>query len=159
MSFFEKYEAQSAKLANILEENSLLHRFRVDSYPMSMTIMQNQSPDAQMAMYETETDGVSSRDAKLVLTFPVGEIGVRVYGRLIISDTLLGKIKNHGKKMRDLYLQGDYATRMANERRVLNPSALDNEEELDEDQNNAFKQFFDPDDNANDEGEDCNEDE
>lgn len=65
-----------------------------------------------MALYDESGDGVSSQDAMLVLTFPVGEIGVRVYGRLIIPDTLLSKIKNIGKKMRDLYLQADYARRM-----------------------------------------------
>ena len=79
---------------------------------MYLTISQNQTPDAQMALYNNDTDGVSSQDAKLVLTFPVGEIGVRVYGRLIIPDQLLNKIKNCGKKMRDLWLQGDYARRM-----------------------------------------------
>ena len=146
MNYFEKYEAQSAKLANIMEENGLLHRFRADSYPMSLTITQNQTPDAQMALYEQETDGVSSRDAKLVLTFPVGEIGVRVYGRLIISDTLMNKIKNHGKKMRDLYLQGDYATRMSNERKVLNAGTPIEDKEADAEQQDAFKEFFEPDD-------------
>ena len=113
MNYFEKFEAQEQKLENILEDKCLLHKFRTDTYPMTLTISQNQTPDAQMALYSEQGDGVSSQDAKLVLTFPVGEIGVRVYGsRLVIPDTLLGKIKNCGKKMRDLWLQGDYARRM-----------------------------------------------
>lgn len=112
MGYFDKFEAQETKLENILEDKGLLYQFRTYTYPMSLTISQNQDPSAQMELYSTETDGVSSKDAKLVLTFPVGEIGVRVYGRLIIPDTLLGKIKNCGKKMRDLWLQGDYARRM-----------------------------------------------
>ena len=112
-NYFEKFEAQEQKLENILEDKCLLHKFRTDTYPMTLTISQNQTPDAQMAIYNQQEDGVSSQDAKLVLTFPVGEIGVRVYGsRLIIPDTLLSKIKNCGKKMRDLWLQGDYARRM-----------------------------------------------
>ena len=66
-----------------------------------------------MQLFETSTDGVSSQDAKLVLQFLVGEIVVRVYGRLIISDALMGKIKNQAKKMRDLWLQANFAERMA----------------------------------------------
>ena len=112
MNYFEKFEAQEQKLENILEDKGLLHKFNTGFYPMTLTISQNQDPGAQMELYSNETDGVSSKDAKLVLTFPVGEIGVRVYGRLIIPDALLGKIKNCGKKMRDLWLQGDYARRM-----------------------------------------------
>lgn len=113
MNYFEKYEAQEQKLINILDDKGLLHKFDTGVYPMTLTISQNQDPSEQMRMYSDETDGVSSKDAKLILTFPVGEIGVRVYGsRLIIPDTVLNKIKNCGKKMRDLWLQGDYARRM-----------------------------------------------
>lgn len=112
MGYFDKFDAQEAKLENTLSDKYLLHEFRADRYPMTLTITQNQAPDSQMALYENDVDGVSSQDAKLVLTFPVGEIGVRVYGRLIIPDALLSKIKNIGKKMRDLYLQADYARRM-----------------------------------------------
>lgn len=112
MNYFEKFEAQEQKLENILDDKCLLHQFRTDTYPMYLTISQNQTPDAQMTLYNQDSSGVSSQDAKLVLTFPVGEIGVRVYGRLIIPETLLNKIKNCGKKMRDLWLQGDYARRM-----------------------------------------------
>ena len=113
-NYFDKFEAQKEKLTNTLDEYHLLHTFSAKQYPITLTISQNQAPGDQMALYEQSEDGVSSKDAKLVLTFPVGEIGVRVYGgRLIIPDTLLGKIKNIGKKMRDFYLQGDYARRMA----------------------------------------------
>lgn len=119
MNYYEKYLAQNEKLANVLEEHHLLHNFRTNAYPMSLQISVNQAPGEQMAMYDTSDDGVSSRDARLVLTFPVGEIGVRVYGRLVIPDTLMNKIKNIGKKMRDLYLQGEFATRMENKARAL----------------------------------------
>ena len=112
MGYFDKFDAQEAKLENTLADKHLLHEFNATRYPMTLTITQNQAPDEQMALYDESSDGVSSQDAMLVLTFPVGEIGVRVYGRIIIPDTLLSKIKNIGKKMRDLYLQADYARRM-----------------------------------------------
>ena len=112
MGYYDKFDSQASKLENTLADKYMLYEFKADSYPMTLVITQNQAPDAQMAIYDNDTDGVSSQDAKLVITFPVGEIGVMVYGRLIIPDTLLSKIKNIGKKMRDLYLQAEYARRM-----------------------------------------------
>lgn len=128
MGYFDKFDAQETKLGNILEDKNLLHKFNTGAYPMTLTISQNQDPSAQMELYSNDTDGVSSKDAKLVLTFPVGEIGVRVYGRLIIPDQLLNKIKNCGKKMRDLWLQGDYARRME----MFNSPSSDEQEPLEE---------------------------
>lgn len=123
MGYFDKFEAQENKLAELLADENLLHVFRTDCYPLSLTVSQNQAPDAQMSLYAQSDDAVSSRDAKLVLTFPVGEIGVYVYGRLVISDALMNKIKNHGKKMRDLWLQANHATNYLPERRPVNYDA------------------------------------
>ena len=125
MDYLYDFKVQDNKLANILDGNGLLHRFYTDRYPMQLVILQDLSPDTQMAMVAEETDGISSRDAKLVLTFPVGEIGVRTYGRLILSETLLGKIKNLGKKMRDLYLQGHFAALMEEKGRTPTQAELD----------------------------------
>lgn len=111
MYFFDKFDAQDAKLAELLANNNLLHKFSTDSYPMTLTISRDISPEAQIAMFEQDSGDVSSADSKLVFSFPVGEIGVRVYGRLVISDDLMNKIKGHAKKMRDLYLQAVYAAR------------------------------------------------
>lgn len=111
-NYFEKYEAQANKMENLMSKNGLLHSFNTNSYPITMTIQPNTTPDAQMAFFEMSDDGVSSQDARLVLQFLVGEIVVRVYGRLIISEALMSKIKNQAKKMRDLWLQADFAARM-----------------------------------------------
>lgn len=110
--YFSEFEAQQAKLEALLDDNNLLHEFATDAYPITLTIRPNVVPDAQMAMYSQATEGVSSRDAKLVFQFLVGEINVRVYGRLIISDALMSKIKGQAKKMLLLWLQGDHASRM-----------------------------------------------
>lgn len=144
MGFFDKYNEQKNKLDNILEENYLLCTFNTKSYPLTLTVVPNQTPDAQMALYETEKDGVSSQDARLVLTFPVGEVGIRIYGRLIISDNLMNKIKNNGKKMRDLYLQGYYATQM--KERGPSPVDMETEDEDDTEQDAGnFAEFMEPD--------------
>lgn len=110
--YFSEFEVQQAKLEALLDDNNLLHEFATDAYPITLTIRPNVVPDAQMAMYAQATDGMSSRDAKLVFQFLVGEINVRVYGRLIISDALMSKIKGQAKKMLLLWLQGDHAARM-----------------------------------------------
>lgn len=112
-AYFDKYEVQANKMRNLMEENGLLHTFQTDRYPITMTVQPNNSASDQMQLFETSTDGVSSQDAKLVLQFLVGDIVVRVYGRLVISDALMGKIKNQAKKMRDLWLQADFAERLA----------------------------------------------
>lgn len=145
MNYFEKFEAQEQKLENILDDKCLLHQFRTDTYPMYLTISQNQTPDAQMTLYNQDASGVSSQDAKLVLTFPVGEIGVRVYGRLIIPETLLNKIKNCGKKMRDLYLQGEYATRMETKKRTMERAgqSMEDADEEDDDLEETFEETVD----------------
>jgi len=147
MGYFDKFQAQNTKLENILDENGLLHKFYTDRYPMQLVILQDLSLDAQMTRMEESEDGISSRDAKLVLTFPVGEIGVRVTGRLILSESLLGKIKNQGKKMRDLWLQANFAALM--ETRGDHPT----QDELDEgfaeeaaaeiENTNDFSEFYD----------------
>lgn len=112
MNYFDKYTAREEKLENLLSKNELLHDFDTDSYPITLTIYPNATPDAQMAMYRQSADGVSSQDAKLVLQFFVGEIGVRVYGRMVISDELYNQIKNQATKMCSLWLQADFAARM-----------------------------------------------
>lgn len=156
MNYFAQFKAQQTKLDDLMAENMLIHNFRTDSYPMTLTITQDQSLDAQVALYEDETDGVSSKDSKLVLTFPVGEIGVRVYGRLIISETLMNKIKAHGKKLRDLYLQCDYAFRMANNPAPEQCDAAENEPEEEADE---FSEFFDADDTVLEDVEDVEDEE
>lgn len=159
MGYFDKFDAQEAKLENTLADKHLLHEFDATRYPMTLTITQNQAPDEQMALYDESSDGVSSQDAMLVLTFPVGEIGVRVYGRLIIPDTLLSKIKNIGKKMRDLYLQADYARRMelagrcdaSSDGGTVESDDEDEEQETAEESSDAdFSGFYgDPENNGN----------
>ena len=139
MNYFEKFNAQKEKLDNLMEEHSLLAKFNTTSYPISLYVTQNQSLDAQMALYSTETDSVSSKDARLVLTFPVGEISVRIYGRLVMADALLNKIKNCGKKMRDLWQQAEFAARME-AMGAVSPDASEGKNEEDENENDGAEE-------------------
>lgn len=112
MNYFKAFQAQEDKLEKLLEENDLLHEFDTGSYPITLTIRPNVVPDAQMAMFAKATEGVSSRDAKLVFQFVADEINVRVYGRLVISDALMSKVKGQAKKLLLLWLQADHAARV-----------------------------------------------
>ncbi len=141
MDYFKEFNSQKNKLDTLLSENYLIGKFNTNTYPMSLSISQDQSMDAQIALYENEDQGVSSKDAKIVLTFPIAEIGIRIYGRLIISDALMNKIKTHGKKLRDLYLQCEYAERMQN-RESEEPSDLSQNCSADADIGD-FDKFFD----------------
>lgn len=108
-NYFADFNIADAKLVELLNDNQLVRRFNPDRYPITLTISPDVSPEAQMTMYSMAEDGASSRDAKLVFSFPVGEIGIRIVGRLIMSDALMNKIKGLAKKMHYLYLQGQFA--------------------------------------------------
>lgn len=141
--YFSDYDAVSAKLDELLAANNLIGKFN-HNYPITLTVTPDTSPEAQMEMFDTGTDGASSRDAKLVISFPVGDIGLRVFGRLIISDALMGKIKGFAKKMHYLYLQADYAARYENAK--LNGNAEDvhdDPDECDPEDGGEFDDFFD----------------
>lgn len=132
LDYYAMYAEEDSKMQDLMEKNHFIHLFNTAHYPITMTVLPNAAPSEQMGMFEEENDGVSSQDAKLVLQFPVGGIVVRMYGRLIMSEVLLSKIKNQSKKMLDLWLQADFADRMEYEKR----SAPADEENPD------FSEFF-----------------
>lgn len=102
MELFQKVEE---KLADLLDENNLVHTFNADGYPIFLSVSQNMDPSAQMELFDTSKDGVSARDAKLKFIFRDGEILVRTDSRLIIPDSIMSKVKGYAKKMHYLYLQ------------------------------------------------------
>lgn len=93
------------KLNELLAKNRLVGTFNCDSYPIFLSVGQNMDPAEQMALFSDAEDGVSARDARLRLIFKDGDILIRTDSRLIISDDLMGKIKNYAKKLHYLYLQ------------------------------------------------------
>lgn len=151
MNRFDSFNAQLGKFQSFLAENELVGEFKTTNYPISLSISQEQTEQGQIEMFDTETDGVSSKDAKLVLTFPIEGIGVHIYGRLVITDALMNKIKSHGKKLRDLYLQGFFATFKES---APEPDRNDENvsEEFEADMSD-FDEFFSADDDEGDNGE------
>lgn len=150
-NYFSDFNAIDNKLVKLLDEHQLIRRFNTDTYPITLTISPNISPEAQMTMYSVAEDGASSRDAKLVISFPVGDIGLKTFGRLVITDKLMSKIKGLGKTMHYLFLQGFFAMQSGQAvfPRVV-PLEPDAEEDADADPD-EFAGFFDEDGEPEDE--------
>ena len=154
MDRFKLFNAQMSKFQTLLADNKLAGEFRTSRYPIELEVYHDKESDAQIEMFDTEVDGVSSKDARLVLTFPIEGIGVHIYGRLIISDDLMNKIKSHGKKLRDLYLQAFFATFKDGEPKYASSAINEDDSEGYEFEEDAadFAEFFET-----DEGSDTDE--
>lgn len=113
MKFYDVYASELLKLEKLLAEERMVCTFHDSSYPISLTISPDASPEAQMELFALADDGATSRDARLTFTFPVGDIGMKISGRLIIPEALLNKIKGAAKKIHKAYLEGFFAERMS----------------------------------------------
>ena len=155
-NYFTDFNVIDDKLVKLLNEHQLVRSFNTDTYPITLTISPDISPEAQMTMYSVAEDGASSRDSKLIFSFPVGDIGVKVSGRLVITDKLLGKIKGLGKTLHYLFLQAHFAM-MAEQRVFPRVQALEPEEDAEEsdepvdDGQDEFADFFSEDGEPEDE--------
>ena len=108
-NFLSEFAVQENKLATLLADHNLVHRFDATNYPITITISPDVSMDGQESMLEMAEDGISSADAKLSFIFPVGDIEVRTFGRLYISDSLMTKVKGLCSKMHSIWLQAFFA--------------------------------------------------
>ena len=108
------------KLDELLSENHLVHTFRTSSYPVVLTISQDASPEAQVALFESTDGSVSSRDAKLRLIFELDGLKIKTSSRLVLTDALMNKIKGLAKKLNSAYKEAflRMSTRPENLRRM-----------------------------------------
>lgn len=144
MDIYANVNKLGDKLAETLAEHNLLHTFDTNKYPITLTVRQNQAPDAQMALYSTTDGNISSQDAVLRLIFKLDKLEIQTDNRLVISDDLMNKIKNTGKKMRDAYCQAYFAERRNPDHMKLygDPDAVEADYEDDE-EDEAFAGFYD----------------
>ena len=141
MSYFDNYQNHVDKLADVLSEHSLAHKFDRSKYPITLTISQDVSIEAQMALY-TEADGsLSSRDAVLRFIFKMDSLEIQTNSRLVISDKLMNKIKGLAKKMHYSYLQAFFAERMQGGEDCDRESTPDDDADPDED-DASFDGFY-----------------
>lgn len=156
MNYFKEFETISGKLNELLAENMLTYKFSTAAFPITLTISPDASMDAQMTMYEQSDDGMSSQDAKLVYSFKVNEIAVRVYGRLIITETLMNKIKSLAKKMHYVWLQCYFAESISTD--AAKGVVVADEDSDDTEPEDDFSGFYeDEDEDIEDEDEDLDE--
>ncbi len=109
MDFYQNVKPLEDKLAALLVDEGMIHTLKTQQYPILLTISQNVSPDAQMSLYSTGDNGISSRDALLQFIFKLEGLEIRTDNRLIISDDLMNKIKGNAKKIYHAYLEGYFA--------------------------------------------------
>lgn len=113
MEYFTTYNTLKDKLDTLLNDNHLRCKFDTHRYPITLTISPDASPEGQIALFETGSDKVSSRDASLKLTITLDGIEIQTKNRMVITDDLMNKIKSYAKKMHHEYLHGFYAERTA----------------------------------------------
>ena len=113
MDYFALERKLEDKLAKTLADEGLLHRMNTASEPITLTIYPNAAPDAQMELYATRDDSISSPDASMQLIFAQGGLRIQTNERLVLSDSLLGKIKGLAKKIHYAYVHAEFAASRA----------------------------------------------
>lgn len=108
MNKFTLFDARLEKFKGMLAENGLVGEFRAEHYPIEIEVKRDASA-AQIGMFSDKSKDEMFRETRIVLTFPVGAVGVHFFGKLVIADKTLNKIKSQGKKLHELYLQGFFA--------------------------------------------------
>lgn len=109
MDFFENVKTLEHKLGETLTEHKLIYQFKTDRYPITLTVAQDQDVGAQMELYSNAEGSVSSADAVLRLIFKLDSLEIQTNSRLVMSDQLMNKIKNLGKKLKDAYAYAYFA--------------------------------------------------
>lgn len=137
MNFYSDVKVLEDKLENLLTKNNLLYEFQTKKHPITLTIKQNRSPEAQMELYDTTDGEVSSCDAILRYSFEKmnGKPSIKTEDRLVISYDLLNKITNLAKKLYAAHTAAYYAEHRDPERIRLygDPDATEgNNEDLGE---------------------------
>lgn len=138
MDYFEIAKSLEEKLAGVLAERNLLHTFDHRHHPMTLTVTQNQTPDAQMELF-IGTDGpMSSQDSKLCFVFHLDALEIQTSNRLVIDDKMMGKIKGLAKKIEKSYKDAYFASTVH-----LWQAAQERSEADVDDDTEAFDGFFD----------------
>ena len=136
------------KLAELLAEKNLLHVLDRSRYPITLTVTQNQTPDAQMEIWASADGSTSSRDSVLRFIFHLDDLEIQTSSRLVISDSLMNKIKTQAKKIHAAYVHAYFASTVDQIRAF---SRETRREELEADaETEDFSGFYDAEDDVDD---------
>lgn len=134
MNYFAIANELEDKLAEMLGEKNLLHVMDKSKYPITLTITQNQAPDAQMELFQTTDGSRSSQDSVLRLVFHLDRLEIQTNSRLVIDEKLMNKIKNQAKKIHAAHVHAYFANMVS-----LMRSA---EAETEEEDDSTFDDFY-----------------
>lgn len=112
-NYYTSANALEDKLAEILAEKNLLHVMDKTRYPITLTVTQNQAPDAQMELFDTTDGSRSSQDSVLRLVFDLDGLEIQTNNRLVIDEKFMNKIKNQAKKIHAAYVHAFFATNIS----------------------------------------------
>lgn len=149
------------KLAETLADNHLVHTFRTRSYPVVLTISQDVSPEAQIAIFEDTEGSVSSRDAKLRLIFELDGLKIQTDSRLVLTEALMNKLKGLAKKLNSAYKEAFFADRIGvieSATPAKDTEGGTGEVEAKNDEAAGFSEFFDEDEEGGELSDDGAED-
>lgn len=109
MNFYSAMNDLMGKLEGTLIDENLVCSLHTSSYPITLTVSRNASPEAQMELYSVADGDVSSNGAKLRFIFKLNELEIRTDERFVISDAFMSKIKGLAKKIHHAFLEGYFA--------------------------------------------------
>lgn len=142
MSYYATANDIETKLEELLAGHNMVHEFKTKQHPIVLVVSPDASLDAQTEIYSNAEGAVSSYDARLRLLFALdGSIEIQTDNRFVVSEALMNKIKNLGKKYRDAFTYAFFADR-CNDKLLISstvPEAVDNTV----DTVDAFDGFFD----------------
>ena len=111
MDFYTNVKKIENELGKFLAKHNLLHDFKTDTYPITLTITQDRSPEAQMEIFDTADGEVSSSDAVIRFKFNLEGTAFRTDERFVIKVDDYNKIKSLAVKLFHAYIEGYYAER------------------------------------------------
>lgn len=138
--FFTGVRALEDKLAEMLAEKNLLHVMDKNKYPITLTVTQNQAPDAQMELYDTTDGTLSSQDSVLRFVFHLDRLEIQTNSRLVIDEKFMNKIKGQAKKIHALHVHAYFANSIM----ALRAAAAEVEaDDTEGDPDSPFDDFYD----------------
>lgn len=97
------------KLRDLLNDEGFVFSLHTSSYPITLVVSRDVSPEAQMELFSNADGDTSSVGAKLQFIFKLDALEIRTNERLIIPDALMTKIKGLAKKIHHAFLEGYFA--------------------------------------------------
>lgn len=151
MREIDKYGVLKEKLQGICDENGLNWSIQNRKYPFLMIIKPLGGVDAQQTMLEGMDDpsgtGYISPDASLVFAYRDGDLSYKISETWTISENLFNKLKNLFKKMHFMWMQQFFRDVMEYGNIIHDAPAdgqgEENSAEEDEDNADAFAEFLD----------------